>query len=79
MYKREKQMYTVKVLKDVYPDSIIAEAILKKTKSMGLMKDEQQQSVVEHQNSYILKVCGSDEYFLGNFPISQYKVSFFFS
>lgn len=69
----EKQKYTVKVSKDAYPESITQEAILKKLKCMKLTKEQQQQRAREHQRSYLLKVCGIDQYLLTGFPIAQYK------
>lgn len=69
----DKQKYTVKVAKDAFPESIIAEAILKKTKCMRLTREQQEQCVQDHQDSYLLKVCGCDEYLLERYPVSQYK------
>ncbi|GAB6018709.1 Phosphatidylinositol 4,5-bisphosphate 3-kinase catalytic subunit alpha isoform [Chamberlinius hualienensis] len=70
----DKQKYTVKVAFNCYPETIIGEAILRKTKSMKMTKEEQQRSIQDHLNKYLLKVCGIDEYFISpNHPISQYK------
>lgn len=71
----EKQKYTVKVSKDDYPESVTQEAILKKLKCMKLTKEQQKERAREHQHSYLLKVCGIDQYLLERFPLSQYKVS----
>ncbi|GIY18285.1 hypothetical protein CDAR_473592 [Caerostris darwini] len=69
----EKQKYTVKVSKDDYPESVTQEAILKKLKCMKLTKEQQKERAREHQHSYLLKVCGIDQYLLERFPLSQYK------
>lgn len=69
----EKQKYTVKVPKDDYPESITREAILKKLKCMKMTKEEQHTCAWEYQHSYLLKVCGIDQYLLERFPLSQYK------
>ncbi|XP_035226902.1 phosphatidylinositol 4,5-bisphosphate 3-kinase catalytic subunit alpha isoform-like isoform X2 [Stegodyphus dumicola] len=69
----EKQKYTVKVSKDAYPESVTHEAILKKLKCMKMSKEQQQHCAREHQHSYLLKVCGIDEYLLERFPLAQYK------
>ncbi|KAG1683794.1 Phosphatidylinositol 4,5-bisphosphate 3-kinase catalytic subunit alpha isoform [Nymphon striatum] len=69
----DKQKYTVRVPKDAYPEKITAEAILKKVKSMLLPKAQQQQKVQEHVQSYLLKVCGYEQYLLAQYPICQYK------
>lgn len=71
----EKQKYTVKVSKDDYPESVTREAILKKLKCMKMTKEQQQICAREYQHSYLLKVCGIDQYLLERFPLSQYKVS----
>lgn len=69
----EKQKYTVKVPKDAYPENITQETILKNLKCSKMTKEQQQQSAREHQCSYLLKVCGIDQYLLERFPICQYK------
>lgn len=71
----EKQKYTVKVSKDDYPESVTREAILKKLKCMKMTKEQQQNCAREYQHSYLLKVCGIDQYLLERYPLSQYKVS----
>lgn len=71
----DKQKYTVRVPKDAYPEGITAEALLKKFKSMLLPKDQMQLKVQEYVKSYLLKVCGCEQYLLAKYPICQYKVN----
>ncbi|XP_013776261.1 phosphatidylinositol 4,5-bisphosphate 3-kinase catalytic subunit alpha isoform-like [Limulus polyphemus] len=73
-YGGEKQKYTVKVPKDAYPESITQEVIMKTLKCTKLTREEQRQQAQEHQKKYLLKVCGVDQYLLGRYPITQYKI-----
>ena len=41
---------------------------------MRMTPEQQKQCVLEYQDSYVLKVCGCDQFFLVDHPISQYKV-----
>jgi len=41
---------------------------------MNVSAEQQQKCVMMHVNSYVLKVCGCEDFLLGNHPISQYKV-----
>lgn len=70
----DKQKYTLRVPKDALPAHVVAEAIIKETKFRRMSKEQQQRCVAEHQSSYLLKVCGTDEYLLSPvYPITQYK------
>ncbi|XP_070560481.1 phosphatidylinositol 4,5-bisphosphate 3-kinase catalytic subunit alpha isoform-like [Ptychodera flava] len=69
----DKQKYTIKITHNALPVDLIAETIRKKTRSMDLSTGQQQRCVDEYKGTYVLKVCGCDEYFLGTYPISQYK------
>ena len=72
-----KQKYTVMVATDVFPGTVIAEVVTKKTKALKLPRERLEEVIVDHQERCILKMCGFEEYlFLDNHPISQYKVSF---
>ncbi|XP_066295841.1 phosphatidylinositol 4,5-bisphosphate 3-kinase catalytic subunit alpha isoform-like [Branchiostoma lanceolatum] len=71
--ENERQKYTVKVSKSSLPEDVIAGAIKKKTRTMGLTPEQQQQCIEGYQSSYVLKVCGAEEYMLGRYPIIQYK------
>ena len=71
----QKQKYTVKVSQHSYPDNIIAQAIARSCKAKKLTQEAQQRCIQEHITSYLLKVCGTDEYLLSPaYPICQYKV-----
>jgi len=71
----EKQKYTVAVDKMETPLEVIREAIYKSIRnSKQFSSDVEKKKVVEDfQNQYLLKVAGSDQYFLRPCPISQYK------
>ena len=71
----DRQKYTVKVAHPSTPEYVIAEAIRKRTRSMHMTSEQQRQCIVEYQHTYLLKVCGCDQFLLENHPISQYKVS----
>ncbi|CAG0915768.1 unnamed protein product [Notodromas monacha] len=69
-----KQSYTIAVSKDVFPESLIAQVVVKKTKSLRLTKEKLNEIIEEHQTTFVLKICGVEEYlFLNKHPISQYK------
>lgn len=71
----DDQKYELKISHDSTPEDIIAETIREKAQQMPkLNKQAQQKCVEEYKRTYVLKVCGCDEYILQDFPISQYKV-----
>lgn len=72
---REKQKYTVAVKHDAHPEQLIREAIYKRIRNSDQCKTQEEKiKVVEdYQSSYVLKMAGSDQYFLLPVPISQYK------
>ena len=71
----DRQKYTVKVSHKAYPEHVIAEAIRKKTRSMHMTPEQQKKCVQEYRDSYLLKICGVEQFLLEGYPISQYKVS----
>jgi len=71
---RESSKITMKVPFDATPEDVIAESIRRKTRTMNVPVEQQQKCVTTHVNSYVLKVCGCEDFLLGNYPISQYKV-----
>jgi len=71
---RESSKITMKVHFDATPEDVIAESIRRKIRTMNVSAEQQQKCVTTHVTSYILKVCGCEEFLLGNNPISQYKV-----
>ena len=70
-----KQKITVKVVHDARPEDVIGEAIRKKTRSMHLTPEHQQMCISEHQESYLLKICGIKQYLIGSHPMCQFRVS----
>ncbi|KAI0224779.1 Phosphatidylinositol 4,5-bisphosphate 3-kinase catalytic subunit alpha [Lamellibrachia satsuma] len=69
----DRQKYTVKVSHKATPEEVIAEAIRRRTRLMNMSAEQQRQCVLEYQDSYVLKVCGCDQFLLEKFPVSQYK------
>ena len=70
----DRQKYTVKVSHRATPEEVIAEAIRRRTRLMNMSAEQQRQCVLEYQDSYVLKVCGCDQFLLEKYPVSQYKV-----
>jgi len=70
----DRQKYTVKVSHKATPEEVIAEAIRRRTRLMNMSAEQQRQCVLEYQDSYVLKVCGCEQFLLEKVPVSQYKV-----
>ena len=70
----EQQKFTVRVAKDAFPETVVGEAVCKKSKSLRVTREQLIQLIEEHQKNYVLKVCGTQEYLLERYPICQYKV-----
>lgn len=73
----ESSKITMKVKSDARPSDVIAESIRHKMRKMNVTPEQQQKSVATYLASYILKVCGCEEFMLGDYPINQYKVRLF--
>ena len=71
----DKQKYTVRVPFDSTPKKVIAEAIRYRTTKLNMPAEQQQKCILEYRDSYVLKMCGSNNYLLEEHPITQYKVS----
>ena len=71
----EKQKYTVAVNYKDTPLHVIRHAIHKSIRNSDHIQTETEKSrvVEQFQSQYLLKVAGSDQYFLQNCQISQYK------
>ncbi|EFX69553.1 hypothetical protein DAPPUDRAFT_300912 [Daphnia pulex] len=69
----DQQKLTVRVSKDAFPETVVAEAIGKKSKSLRMSREQQIQLIDEHQKSFVLKVCGTQEFLLERYAICQYK------
>ena len=71
----EKQKYTVAVNYKDTPLHVIRHAIHKSIRNSDQIQTETEKSrvVEQFQSQYLLKVAGSDQYFLQNCQISQYK------
>lgn len=75
----EQQKFMLKVSKDAFPETVVSEAVGKKSKSLRLTREQQLQLIDEHQKNYVLKVCGTQEFLLERYPICQYKVTNIFT
>ena len=64
---------TMAVALTVTPGRIIRDTILKNVRSWNLPQEEKDRIIADSEESYVLKVAGSDQYFLQSCPISQYK------
>ncbi|XP_071945035.1 phosphatidylinositol 4,5-bisphosphate 3-kinase catalytic subunit alpha isoform-like isoform X1 [Antedon mediterranea] len=71
--KGDKQKFSLKIQHNSLPEAVIAETIRKRTRTMNMPSSQQHQCVEQYKSTYLLKVCGSDEYLIANFPLSQYK------
>ncbi len=75
--RADQQKLTVRVSKDAFTETVVAEFIGKKSKSLRMSREQQIQLIDEHQKNYVLKVCGTQEFLLERYPICQYKVVHF--
>ena len=71
----DKQKHTIAVPHTDFPEKIIKEAIYYRIKKSDKYKTQEEKirAVHEHTSSYVLKVAGSDQMFLKECAISQYK------
>jgi hypothetical protein len=61
--------YTLQVaVESTLPDTLVEMALKKRSTCTG--------APLESADSFVLKVCGREEYFLGNYPLSQFKVKY---
>ena len=71
----ESSKITLKIAHDALPEHVIAESIRLRVRTLNMSPEQRQQCVQKHLTTYILKVCGCEEFLLGEYPLSQYKVS----
>ena len=71
----ERAKFTVKASHTALPSDIVADTIRRRSRSMGFTKEDAERCVEESGHLYVLKVCGSDSFFLAEVSISQYRVS----
>lgn len=72
----DRQKYTVNVPHMATPEEVIAEAIRRRTRLMNMSPEQQIRCILEYQDSYVLKVCGCEQFLLEKYPVSQFKVGF---
>ncbi|XP_067658198.1 phosphatidylinositol 4,5-bisphosphate 3-kinase catalytic subunit alpha isoform-like [Haliotis asinina] len=68
-----RSKYSVKVAHNATPTDVIAETIRRRSRLMMMSKEHTQRCIEEYSHAYVLKVCGCDQFFLEDCPISQYK------
>ncbi|XP_071510184.1 phosphatidylinositol 4,5-bisphosphate 3-kinase catalytic subunit alpha isoform-like [Diadema antillarum] len=69
-----REKYCIMAVKDHTPEHIVAEVIAKRTEDMDITHQQRKKCIEEYKSTYVLKVCGCEEYLLdNNYPISQYK------
>jgi hypothetical protein len=56
------------------PEEVIAEAIRRKLRLMCLSPEKQRMCLADHVDTFMLKVCGCEQFLLDKYPISQFKV-----
>ena len=72
---KSRNKYTVKLPHTGKPNDVIAETIRRRSRNMGRTKEETERCIEGFCHTYVLKVCGCDQFLFEGFPISQYKVS----
>jgi hypothetical protein len=65
---------TLKISHRETPEKIIEQSIRHKLRTMNMTIEQREECVNQHRDKYVLKVCGYEEFLLGDFPLSQYKV-----
>lgn len=69
----DRSKFTMKVPYNAEPNDVIVESIRRKIRTMNMSAEQQERCISAHLASYVLKVCGYEEYMLGAYPICQYK------
>jgi len=69
-----KQSCKMQVTKHCLVDKLIIEALTKILKKEGYEGEELIRKVNESKSLYIFKVCGIEQYLVGNHPLCRYKV-----
>ncbi|ESO91490.1 hypothetical protein LOTGIDRAFT_205708 [Lottia gigantea] len=69
----DRTKYSVKLNISASPTDVIAETIRRRSRLMSMTKEHTQMCIEEFSQSYVLKVCGCDQFLLEECPIGQYK------
>ena len=69
-----RSKFTVKVRYNADVSAVISNTIRRKIRSESILQEDQEDVIVARAVNCLLKVCGYEEYLLGNYPICQYKV-----
>ncbi|CAG0895748.1 unnamed protein product [Cyprideis torosa] len=68
-----KTRCTLSVSKDAYPHKVIIDALKNQAAATRLVGDRREQFISGGSLKNLLKVCGTEEYLVGSYPVSQYK------
>lgn len=69
----DRTKYTAKVPHDALPSDIISDTIRRRSRTMGMTREQADRCIEDYKHLYVLKVCGCDQFLLAEDPISQYK------
>ncbi|XP_045163414.2 phosphatidylinositol 4,5-bisphosphate 3-kinase catalytic subunit alpha isoform-like [Mercenaria mercenaria] len=70
---KSRNKYTVKLPHTAKPNDVIAETIRRRSRNMGRNKEEIERCIEGFSHTYVLKVCGCDQFLFEGYPISQYR------
>ncbi|KAL4221541.1 Phosphatidylinositol 4 [Mactra antiquata] len=68
-----RNKYTVKLPHTAKPNDVVAESIRRRSRNMGRSKEEAERCIEGYSHTYVLKLCGCDQFLFEGYPISQYK------
>ena len=72
---KSRNKYTVGLPHTVRPNEVIAETIRRRSRNLGRTKEATERCIEGYSHTYVLKVCGCDQFLFEGYPLSQYKVS----
>ncbi|KAH3824205.1 hypothetical protein DPMN_126036 [Dreissena polymorpha] len=68
-----RNKYTVRISHAAKPIDVIAETIRRRGRAKGQSRVETERCIEAFSHTYVLKVCGCDDFLFEGYPISQYK------
>ena len=71
---KSRNKYTVGLPHTVRPNEVIAETIRRRSRNLGRTKEATERCIEGYSHTYVLKVCGCDQFLFEGYPLSQYKV-----
>lgn len=67
LFQSTSSLFKLSVSPNINFQELLALVIRKKGPSIGITEEQRER--------YVLKICGLEEYLIGPYPLSQYKVS----